>query len=152
MQPSQTIRSVPDAVVGQQSGETWPAETVPLIEETLEVAKVARDCGGYRITKHIETREELVNEPLRHEKVEIERRPIGRALEGNALPEPRYEGDTYIVPVIEEVIVTEKRLVLVEEVRITRVHGTHHNPQRVTLRKEDILIERLDAKNPSTAP
>ena len=126
------------------------SETVPLIEETLQVDKVARDRGGYRITKRVETRQELVDPPLRHHQVEIERRPIGRRLEGTTLPEPRYEGDTYIVPVIEEVLVTEKQLVLVEEVRITRVRGTHHAPQHVTLRKEDISIERLDQENPST--
>lgn len=126
-----------DAFVGS-------SQTIPIIEETLHVEKVARDLGGYRITKRVETHEELVDEPLRYHEVKIERRRLGVNLKGQALPEPRYEGETYIVPVIQEVLVTEKQLVLVEEVRITRVHGTHHDPQHVTLRKEDVSIERLE--------
>ncbi len=62
----------------------------------------------------------------------------------------RQEGDTLIVPVIEEMLVTVKRLVLVEEVRITRVQGTHRKPQTFTLRKEHIEIERLAGEDAST--
>ena len=125
-------------------------QTIPVIEETLQVEKVARDQGGYRITKRIQTHEELVDEPLRHLEVTIERRALGSSLKGQALPEPRYEGETYIVPVIKEVLVTEKQWVLVEEVRITQIRGTHHDPQHATLRTEDVSIERLDADEPSS--
>jgi stress response protein YsnF len=59
-------------------------------------------------------------------------------------PQTRYEGETLVVPVLEEVLVTEKRLVLVEEIRITRVRDTHRQPQTVTLRKDHIEIERLE--------
>lgn len=128
------------------------SRTIPVIEETLQVDKVARDQGGYRITKRVQTHEELVDEPLRHDDVAIERFPLGLSLKGQALPEPRYEGDTYIVPVIKEVLVTEKQWVLVEEVHITRFSGTHHDPQHVTLRKEEVSIERLDADKPSSTP
>lgn len=119
--------------------------TLPVIEESLVVEKVEVDRGGYRISKRVEVHQQMVDELLRHERVDIERRAIGRALTGDAIPEARYEGDTLIVPVIEEVIVTEKRLMLVEEVRITRIHGTHQDPQQYTLRKEQIEIERLGA-------
>lgn len=122
------------------------SQTTPIIEETLQVDKVARDRGGYRITKRVQTHEELVDEPLRHHDVTIERRPLGFNLKGQVMPEPRYEGETYIVPVIKEVLVTEKQWVLVEEVRITRIRGTHHDPQYVTLRKEEVSVERLGAE------
>jgi uncharacterized protein (TIGR02271 family) len=126
------------------------SQTIPVIEETLQVEKVARDRGGYRITKRVQTHEELVDEPLRHHEVTIERRTLGLNLKGRALPKPRYEGETYIVPVIKEVLVTKKQWVLVEEVRITAISGTHHDPQHVTLRREDVSIERLDADEPSS--
>jgi uncharacterized protein (TIGR02271 family) len=122
---------------------------VPVLEETLEVQKAPVDQGGYRLVKEVSTREQLVDELLRDQRVDIERRPIGRQLEGSAVPEPRYDGDTLVIPVIEEILVTEKRLVLVEEVRVTRVEGTHRQPQTVTLRKEDIAIERLAAEDSS---
>ncbi len=123
---------------------------LPVIEESLHVAKQAVDRGGYRIHKQIETREQLVDELLRTEQVEIERRPINTAIADGAVPQTRQEGDTLIVPVIEEMLVTVKRLVLVEEVRITRVQGTHRKPQTFTLRKEHIEIERLAAEDAST--
>ena len=55
-----------------------------------------------------------------------------------------------IVPVIEEMLITVKRLVLVEEVRITRTQGTQRKPRTYTLRKEHIEVERLAAEEPSS--
>lgn len=126
--------------------EAEPAR-LPEIEESLNVGKIEVDRGGYRVTKRIEMREEIVDELLRHERVTVERRTVGRTLDRSEVPAPRYEGDTLIVPVIEEVVVTEKRWVLVEEVLITRTVGTHRDPQPVQLRKENIEIERLGASN-----
>ncbi len=113
------------------------------MEERLQIDKIEVDLGGYRIAKRIETRDQTIDELLCNHRVEIERRPIGLQLPGKDAPEARYEGDTLIVPVVEEVLVTEKRLVLVEEVRITRVRGTYRKPQTVSLRKEEIFVERL---------
>lgn len=131
---------------GSKTKERSVNRRIPVIEETLQVQKVEVDRGGYRVVKSIETRDESVDELLRNHRVEIERRPIGLQLKGMDAPPARYEGDTLILPVVEEVLVTEKRLVLVEEVRITRVRGTHRQPQTVSLRKEEISIERLAAQ------
>ena len=38
---------------------------------------------------------------------------------------------------------TRTELVLVEEVRIHRDHSEYHDPQRVTLRKEAVAVERF---------
>lgn len=124
---------------------------LPVLEEVLQVDKVEVDQGGYRVVKKIETSDQLIDELLKTQKVEVERRAVGLQLPGTDIPEVRYEGDTLIVPVVEEILVTEKRLVLVEEVRITRVRGTHRQPQKVRLRKEKIEVERLAAEVVSTA-
>ena len=129
--------------------EEVSSQTIPVIEETLHVDKVVVDRGGVRINKRVETHEQLVHELLRTEHVEIERRKINTAIPDDAIPQLRQEGDTLIVPVIEEVLITVKRLVLVEEVRITRIQGTQRKPQTLTLRKEHIEIERLDPEQPS---
>ena len=123
-----------------------PAVTVPVIVESLHVEKVEVDRGGSRITKRVDTREVTVDEPLRHETVTIERRPVDRQLAEGEVPAVRYEGDTMIVPVVKEVVVTQRRLVLVEEIRIARVHGTHRDPQSVAVREEYVEIERLGAE------
>jgi hypothetical protein len=52
---------------------------------------------------------------------------IERVKIGKFIPEPvsqRQEGDTLVLPVVEEVLVTEKRLMLREEIRITRRRET----------------------------
>jgi uncharacterized protein (TIGR02271 family) len=116
---------------------------IPLVEESLRLEKMATDRGGYRITKRVTTSDQRVNELLRDREVRIERRPVGKPVEGGSLPLTRYEGDTLVIPVVREVLVTEKRLVLVEEVRVTAIEGSHREAQTVTLRKEEIAIERL---------
>ena len=122
----------------------------PVIEEGLEVVKKLVNRGGVRVTKRVETREQWVDELLRSEHVEIERRAVDRPLSDDAIPGIRQEGDTIIVPVIEEVLVSVKQLVLVEEVRITRTRQSHRNPQKFTLRTEHIEVERLDVEEPPT--
>ena len=126
--------------------------TLPTIEETLEVDKVEVDRGGYRFVKRVSTREEAVEEVLREERVHIEHRDINTAIAEGAIPETRYEGDTLIIPVIEEILITVKRLILVKEVRVTRVLGTKTDARTVTLRKEDIEIVRLAADRKASEP
>lgn len=124
--------------------------SLPITEEFVRIDKTWVDRGGYRITKSVSSDEHVVDEPLRQQQVHIERRPVGVPVDG-PLPEARYEGDTFVVPVVEEVLVTQKRLVLVEEIRITRTEASRREPQRVTLRKEQVSIERLEADEPSVA-
>jgi uncharacterized protein (TIGR02271 family) len=121
------------------------ALSVPVIEEFVEVEKRTVDQSGYRLTKQVETRQETVDELLRNHRVSIERRPVGTQLALADMPQPHYEGQTLVIPVIEEILVTEKRLILVEEVRITPVETTHRTQQNVELRKEKVEIERLAA-------
>jgi uncharacterized protein (TIGR02271 family) len=90
-----------------------------------------------------EMREEAVilNEPLLAGQVIIERVPMDRWIDH---PVPvRQEGDTIIISVVEEVVVLEKRLKLAEEVRVTKQQITRHEPQAITLRRQNVAIERL---------
>jgi stress response protein YsnF len=69
--------------------------------------------------------------------------PIGREIE--AMPTSRQEGDTTIVPVVEEVIVTRRKLVLKEEVHLRLVRSTEQHRESVILRRQEAVIERLPA-------
>ena len=113
-----------------ESGEG--SVTIPLMEETLRVTK----------------REEIVDEPLLRESVEVGRVPINRIVA--EAPPSRQEDDTLIIPVLEEVLVVEKRLMLKEEVRITRTQTEVHQPQAVTLRTEEAVIEGIAPDAPRT--
>jgi stress response protein YsnF len=66
--------------------------------------------------------------------------------EVDTAPEPRYEGDTLIIPVVEEMLVTEKRLLLREEVRITRRQRTEQAEIRDVLRREIVDVEEHPAQ------
>ena len=136
--------SAPDSATAAVSPDGSRTVVLPVIEESLIVDKRRVDQGGWRVNKQVTTREETVDEPLRFEQVSVERREIGQVLASMEPPAPRQEGDTWILPVVEEVLVTEKRLLLKEEIRITRVASIRHEPQQVSLRSEEVSIERLE--------
>ena len=120
------------------------ARVVPVIEESLVVDKRVVDQGGYRIVKSVDVREEVVDEPLVTYTVDVERRIIGRLLPSMEVPASRQEGNTWIVSVVEEVLVTEKRLMLKEELHIRRTESVTRHPQTFSLRSESVTIERLE--------
>ena len=99
-----------------------------------------------RLHKRVHENEEVLDIPVQTESLELERVPVGRWIDAPA--EVRHEGDTAVYPVVEEVLVVEKRLRLVEEVRVTRRRTTRRVQERVGLRREEVVVER-DAAAPS---
>ena len=118
---------------------------VPVIVEEPEIQKRPVETGKVRITKVVHAREAVVDEPLLHDEVEVERVPIQRLVE-EAIP-VRYEGNTMIVSVMEEVLVVEKRLMLKEELHIRKRRVVRHQPQHVTLRHEEAHVERQNHRD-----
>lgn len=118
---------------------------VPVIEEELTVTKRQVRTGGFRVHKIVKEHEEVVDVPLLREHVDIRRVTIGRDVDG---PLPiRQEGETTIIPVVEEIIVIEKRMRLKEEIHITRRTTTEHTKEKVVLQREEAIIERLNAQD-----
>ena len=114
---------------------------VPVLVEKLEVQKRPVETGKVRITKVVHERETTVDEPLWHDKVAITRMPIQRVVEG---PVPvREEHGTTIISVVEEVLVVEKRWMLREEIHVRQQRIETHQPQRITLRSEEVQVERV---------
>jgi uncharacterized protein (TIGR02271 family) len=98
--------------------------------------------GRVRITKTVQEREEVVDIPLIEEEVEVNHVPINQLVDRTEAI--RHEGDTMIVPVYEEVLVVRKRLMLKEELHITRRRREVNRPQTVTVRREEVEVERLE--------
>ena len=135
--------------VTKASGVEEPL-VVPVVAEELAVEKRQVTRGTVRIHTRVETREEVVDEPLLHEEIAVERVPVNALVEGEA-PMPHYENEVFVIPILEEVLVVQKRLLLKEEVRVTRRSTTMSKPQQVTLRREVVEIERIAPSEPSAS-
>lgn len=130
---------LPLPLAAREGGET---QVIPVIAEFLDVAKRSVETGGVRVSKKVEEHEEVIDEPLLHEDVEVQRVVVNRFVEA---PVPvRQEDAKVIIPLFEEVLVIEKRLLLKEEVHIQRRRTALRQPQTVTRRSETVLIERLE--------
>jgi uncharacterized protein (TIGR02271 family) len=117
--------------------------TLTLVAEELTVGKEAVETDRVRVSKQTHTREVAVDESLLRERAEIETIPIGRQI--SEMPSVRYEGETIVVPIVEEILHTERRLILKEEVRITRRKTTEQFHDRVTLRYQEAVVTRVQS-------
>jgi uncharacterized protein (TIGR02271 family) len=131
---------------GQAMGEELAA--IPLVEERLSVAKRQVESGRVRVRVTVEEHEEIVTEQLMRDDLQIERVP--RNVRLNEVPHVRLEGNTTIVPVVEEVLVVEKALVLVEEIHICRRSVSEDANIPVSVRVERADIERESVAQPTT--
>lgn len=126
---------------------------IPVMQEQLEVDKRTVDTGkGVRVHKTVSEHEQVVDQPLLQDELVIEHVPIGQMVADSPLPTARYDGDTLVVPVFEEVLVVEKQTRLKEEVRITRRKREIHVPQTVLLKSEQVSVEHFDEPADSSYP
>ena len=116
-------------------------DVLPIVEETLHLGTRERVTGKVRVSTTTDIVEEIARADLRSDLVDVTRVAVGRQVD--AVPEVRTEGDVVIVPVVEEILVVEKRLVLKEELHIRRRVETESVEVPVELRKQRAVVERL---------
>ncbi len=124
------------------SDEKRSVLVVPVIEEQVAIHKRQVTTGRVRLTRSVSEQEEVIDEPAFRETVEVERIPMNKILENPV--GVRFEGDTMIIPVLEEQVVVEKRWMLKEEIRVTKQRTQTQEPQQVTLYKQQVSVERLE--------
>ncbi|QJD98272.1 YsnF/AvaK domain-containing protein [Mucilaginibacter robiniae] len=124
---------------------TTDAQSIPVIEENLEVGKREVETGGVRVTSNIVERpvEETIN--LKEEHVRVERTPVDRPVVGSDL-------DTFKEGEIEltehaEVPVVSKEARVVEEVRVNKDVEEKEETIRDTVRNTEVETERFDDTN-----
>lgn len=129
------------------ANETEQSEgmVIPIIEERAVVDKKIVETGKVIISKRVSEHEKLIDEPLLQEQVSVERVPVNQFVESH--PETRQDGDTLIVPVVEEQLILKKRLFLVEELHIKKQTVETHQPEKVTLLKEEVDVKRAADNN-----
>ena len=113
---------------------------IPLVEECVSATKREVETGRVRVRTRVEERQEIVRADLARESVDIQRVPMN--VEVSAMPAVRQDGDITVVPVVEEVLVVEKKLMLVEEVHLRRTRSIEEHTQPVTLASQRAEIER----------
>jgi uncharacterized protein (TIGR02271 family) len=135
----------------RSTGEAIPDEVaaIPLVEERLSIAKRQVESGRVRVHVTVEEREETVTEQLFHDDLQIERVP--RNVRLTEVPHVRLEGNTTIVPVVEEVLVVEKVLMLVEEIHVCRKSVAETAQIPVTVRAEHAEVQREPAPEATKA-
>lgn len=149
--------SVDELRQAQADGE---ARVIPVVEEQVAVERIVTS-NRVQVAKTVHERVEMVDESLLSEEVQIERVAINQPLDATQhaqATQVRREGDVLIIPVVEEVLVVEKRLMLKEEVRIRKIQRETHQPQEVRLRREQVDVTRIPgdgqpgAAQPGSAP
>jgi uncharacterized protein (TIGR02271 family) len=124
-----------------------PAKVVPVLAEELDVRKAAIPTGGVRVHRRLVEHEEEFEIPLIKERVDVRRVVMDREVAG---PLPvRREGDTTIIPIVEEVVRIERRYVLKEEIHVSRTAREERHIEQVVVRRQEAEIEELDAEGRS---
>jgi len=120
---------------------------LPLYAEEISVSKRVVPKTSVQVARVTQYHEQIVKELLARERVEIERTAIGQPVDTS--PEVRQEGDTIVVPIVEEVLTVERRLILKEELRIKRVREEQTHQERVILRKQEAVVKRSPIEDQS---
>jgi len=126
-----------------ESVDPEAAQIIPLLEERLVVGRREVETGRVRVHLTTTTEDAAVREVLREERVEVERVPIGREVATAPAVREEEDGAVLVVPVLEEVLVVERRLVLKEELWIRRVSTNRTSEQTVPLRRQTATVERV---------
>jgi uncharacterized protein (TIGR02271 family) len=113
---------------------------IPVVEEKLKVGVRKEEIGKVRAVKKVHEEDLIVSGPVINQDVQVQRVPLNQYVD--KAPRIRHEGNTMIIPVVREEVIVSTRLVLVEEVRITRRQVEETIEKPITIRKEEVVIER----------
>lgn len=120
--------------------EELPPAEIPVIEERASVETRRVLTGRVWVRLATQTEDVPLSADLASEEVEITRVPVGRDIP--APPAIRNEGDLTIIPVVEEVLRIEKRLVLREEIHLRRTQRSETFATTVPVRRQRAEVGR----------
>jgi uncharacterized protein (TIGR02271 family) len=115
-----------------------------VLQEQVNIKKKIVESGKVIIHKKVHKEDKDVEVPVSHEEVEIRKVAVNKYI--TEPPDVRYEGSTTIIPVIKEVAVIEKKLLLVEEIHVIKHVVEKKEDHTVPLRKEEVQVEHYTRK------
>lgn len=123
--------------LGEHQKETFALSAEEAIAHVHEV-----DRGRVLIDKTIEMVPHEAQVEVGNDRVEVERVAVDE--EVDTPPETRQEGETLIVPVVEEVLVVTKRYRIIEEVRVTKHRDITTETFQEELKREVVTVTEED--------
>lgn len=120
---------------------------LPVMEERVEISKKVVEKAKVRLSKTVHEHLESYDIPLSEEQIIVKKVPKNEIVD--TIPEGvRYEGDVMIIPVLKEVAVIEKRIMLVEEIHVSKYKYDKTETRQVTVRNEEVQVERTEIITP----
>jgi uncharacterized protein (TIGR02271 family) len=116
-------------------------EAMTRSEEELRVGTAQRERGRVRLRKYVVTQEVQQTVPVRREEVRVEREPITDDKVDQAMDGPEISEEEHEIVLHEEEVVTEKRAVPKERVRLSKDEVTDEQVVSDQVRKEQIEVE-----------
>lgn len=117
--------------------------TLPVIEEEIRIGKRTIETGGVRVQSRVTERPVEETVILREEQVNVERRPVDRAVT-QADAAIMKEGTLEVTTMAEEAVVGKQARV-VEEVVVGKEVQERTETVRDTVRRTDVEVEEIDA-------
>jgi uncharacterized protein (TIGR02271 family) len=145
--PEGVSRSGRDLATGERGGPGGDVsgantdEAMTRSEEELRVGTSEREAGRVRLKKYVVEDEVTETVPVRREEVRLEREPITDANRGDALDGPAISEEEHEVVLHEEEVVTEKRAVPKERVRLDKDVTTSEETVSETVRQERVDVD-----------
>jgi len=114
---------------------------VQLRAEELVPTKEWVESGALLVRKGVEVYPQTIPVEVLHEEVSVERVPMNRVLAEGEVAAPWQDGDVMVIPVVQEELVVVKRLVVREEIRVSKVRVPTTQNISENVRRETISLE-----------
>lgn len=137
--------SFADVADGAARAASPADETLLEIEERLDIGRVLKEVDRALVSVRTGQTEETVTEPAWRETVDVRREAVDAVV--TEVEDVRHEGNVTIVPMYEEVVVVERRLMLRERLHITISREETRIPHTVVLRHQYVEVERQPVRD-----
>jgi len=141
--PQRRIRSASSQANTARSERSIEEETVPVVEEEVEIGKRRFTKGGVRVTTEVTETPVRETVQLHEEQVDVERRKVNRSLSGREA-EAAFEEKTLEMSETAETAEVIKEARVVEEVVLSKTEVEREKTVEATARRTDVHVERTD--------
>lgn len=119
-------------------------EIIRVHQEGIDISKKVVDRRKISLHKSVNTETVSHDIPLLRDNIRIEHITFNK--EVAEIPKIREKGNMIIIPVIEEVAVVTKKIMLVKEIHITNEQTEKIEHIETSLRKESVTIDKKETK------